>query len=120
MRFHAFFIAASVGMAAQGALAKDYRCAPWQPDTAKVAPLQEITVLKDVAVLNSDGLKTSIRMAYSTLRRRTYLDDESSLFVHGAPKFGPDGPAFGDTITVQRLVHDAKSPLLVQTDCEVR
>ena len=99
---------------------QDYTCGIWRPKGTGVARVTAISVLKGTAILTEGKVQRTLRMPEATPTRRVYLDKDGLFIIHGAFVRSPEGPAFGDRITLQRLVHDPKRPVLVQTDCEER
>ena len=93
-------------------LAKEYACASWHP--AGIAPdIARLGLTKSVILVPVGGTDETIRMVRGTLTHRVYLEDDAVWTVYAAPEPG-------DKITVQRMMHDPKSPKVVQTTCEVR
>lgn len=106
---------------AGGAQAAEYACAPWAGPDQGVPALATISVGKSMITYRGDsGPSVTARMAHSTLTRRIYPEDDSLFVIHGDFVRGPDGPEFGPRITVQRLMHDAATPILATTTCEAR
>lgn len=96
---------------------QDYRCDGWQAGHDEPA-LERVSVLKSMAVVTRGGHDETVRMARAQLALRVYPDDAGIWVIHGDPVTFENGPGFGPRITVQRLVHDADQPVILQTRCE--
>lgn len=111
-------LAAAMLLAAGPALAgQDFACAPWQP-AGQAPDLSAVSVLKSTLVVTAGAAPETIRMMQGTLTRRVYPDETGLYVLHGDMVRTDNGPGFGPSITVQRLVHDPDHPTLLLTTCE--
>ena len=108
-----------VALALPGSLATaaDYACGDW--NVAVLQAVEALSIGKSMITLReASGPAVSVRMVQGTLTRRVYLDEGSALVIHGKFKRGSDGPELGPRVSLQRLIHDAQTPILATTTCE--